>query len=326
MSTMTLEDRELLVIVEDGASEEEWHDGRADGVTASEVHDIAHGSRKAWRTILDGKLNGTKFRGNAHTQRGHDREAPMVTEAAKLDGVVALARSGALFGNPDNPAHRGTPDGFGIHAQLGDFGLEMKSHDEGWEQSKIPAEHVDQMQWGMHITGLGWWLYVWEVIGVDGIFHEWVPRDDRRIAQLVRQADAFIEWRAAGAPEIDDIPDEVDDALADYARGLALASEGDALKKAARPVIDVFAATQKAKHGDPLRRGGSRAALFFEPKPSIEVLDETAWAAAEPEIYEEWLALQQRVLDTASAAAVLYHQTKTVAPTFRVTPNTEAKK
>ena len=71
---MTLADRELLVIVENGASEQEWHDGRDEGVTASEIHAIASGSMKTRRRILDAKLNGSTFKGNAHTARGHERE------------------------------------------------------------------------------------------------------------------------------------------------------------------------------------------------------------------------------------------------------------
>lgn len=46
MTVVTLADRELLVIVEDGAPELAWLDGRDEGVTASEVHAIASGSRK----------------------------------------------------------------------------------------------------------------------------------------------------------------------------------------------------------------------------------------------------------------------------------------
>lgn len=321
MTTVTLEERGLHVIVEDGAPEDEWLDARSEGVTASEIRAIAHGSRKRWRSILDDKLNGSTFKGNAHTKRGHDREGDLIRQASLLDGVVVLARSGALFGNEDSDLHRATPDGLGIHEMLGHFGAEAKHHAEGWDRDDIPAEHMDQMQWGMHVLDVQWWLYVWAVDGTEGIRHEWVPRDDKRIGQLVAQADAFIAWRDAGAPEIDDIPDDVDDALAEYAHGLELAAEGERIKKAARPIIDAFTAQQKAAQGDPLRKTGSRASLFFEPKPDTLVLDEEAWEAAEPESYAEWQDLQQRVLDAASAARLLYSRPKPVAASFRVTPN-----
>jgi hypothetical protein len=310
---------ELLVIVPDGASEEDWQDGRSEGPTASVIRAIANGSRKRWRSVLDDMLNGSTFHGNEHTRRGHDREGAILAAAAQLEGVLFLHPSGALFGCPTAPLHRATPDGLGLHQVLGYFGAEVKHHAAGWTRETIPADHMDQMQWGMHVTGYAWWLYAWAVDGEEDIHHEWVPRDDTRIEQLARQADAFIEWRQAGAPEIDDIPDDVDDALADYRRGLELERDGAALKKAARPVIDAWA-TERSTAGDPLRRNGSRAAVFFEPKPDVEVLDEVAWAAAEPESYAEWLALQQRVLDAASAARLLYSKTKPAAATFRVTP------
>lgn len=324
MSVVTLADRELLVIVEDGAPEEEWHEGRDEGVTASEIRGIANGSRKRWRTILDGKLNGSTFRGNASTEAGHAAEPEIIRECQALPGVVALAASHALFGSHLNPLHRATPDGLGIHEQIGEFGAEVKNHQPGWTSEEIPAEHADQMQWGMYVTGFSWWLYAWRVEGVEGISHRWVMRDDARIARLVHQADSFIAWRAAGAPELDEIPDEVDDALAEYAEGMRLAAEGETLKKSSRPVIDAFALKQ-AQADEPLRKSGSRAALFFQPKPDAVVLDEAAWAAAEPETHAEYLALKKRVADVEAAALLLYNTTKPVAATFRVTRNGDTK-
>jgi hypothetical protein len=321
VTAATLADRELLVIAEDSLGTEEGRAARDEGVTATDARKIASGSRKTWRGILDDKLNGSSFTGNAHTRRGHEREAIILAEARLLDGVVALAPSTALFGNWDHPLHRATPDGLGIHQHLGEFVAEVKSHDEGWDTDDIPPAHADQMQWAMHVTGFDWALYAWEVTGTPGIQHRWVSRDDNRIAQLVGQADAFLEWRAAGAPEIDDIPDDVDDALAEYEKGLALEAQGKTLKATARPILDEYAERMKAKPGEPLRKSGSRASLFFEPKPTVQVLDEEAWAAAEPALYAEWLDMKTRVAEAEAAAVVLYHQDKPVAGTFRVTPN-----
>jgi hypothetical protein len=310
-----------LVIVPDGAPEDEWQDGRAGGPTASKIHDIAFGSRKTWRRILDEMLNGSTFKGNEHTRRGHEWEPRIIAELSDLPGVVTVTPSSALYGNLENPKHRATPDALGLDAGGTQFGVEVKHHASNWTSTTIPVAHMDQMLWGMHVLGLDLWLYAWAVDGEDGIQHRWVVRDDDRIAFLVKQANTFIEWRAAGAPELDDIPDEVDDALTDYARGLALTSEGDALKKSARKVIDEYATTA-AVEGEPLRAGGSRAALFFQPK-TVQVLDEDAWAAAEPETYAEFASMRERVKATEIAAAQLYTKTKTTAPTFRVTRNGE---
>jgi hypothetical protein len=320
VSTATLGETELLVIVAEGAPEEEWHEARDEGVTASEIHDIAAGSRKAWRTILDGKLNGSTFRGNAYTKKGHEAEAAMLEQIRGLDDVATAGLSGALFGNRENPLHRATPDGFGLTTVAVEFGIEVKWHTDTWTRDDIPTEHFDQMQWGMHVTGLTLWAYAWTVDGIDGIQHIWVSRDAKRIEQLVTQANAFIDWRAAGAPEIDDIPDDVDDGIATYARGLALETEGKKLKTEGRELSEAWAA-EHAKPGEPLRRSGSRASIFYEPQPDVEVLDEDAWATAEPELHAEWLALQTRVTETAAQAEKLYHRSKPVAPKFRVTPN-----
>jgi hypothetical protein len=324
VSTATLGDLELLVVVPEGASEEEWQDGRADGVTASEIHGIAAGSRKTWRRILDGKLNGSTFHGNKHTRRGHEREPYILAEARILDGVLLLTSSAALFGNQYEPLHRATPDGFGVHSELGEFGVEVKNHHEDWTFDGIPADHFDQMQWGMHVTGLSWWLYAWAVEGVDGIEHAWVPRDDKRIAQLVAQADAFLAWRAAGAPEIDDIPDDVDDHLAAYAAAQRAEAAARREKEAHGAEIKKWAAAQAPQEGEPLRKSGSQASLFFEPKPDARVLDEDAWAAAEPESFAEWQRMRAAVAETAGAALALYSKPKPVAASFRITPNGDA--
>jgi len=320
VTVATIADRELLVIADDDATEEEWLDARAEGVTASEARRIASGSRKTWRTVLDDKLNGSTFTGNAHTRRGHEREAHILAQAAKIDGVVALAPSRALFGAHANPLHRATPDGIGIHAELGEFTAEAKSHHENWDGAEIPAAHADQMQWAMYVLDLQWALYVWEVDGVDGIEHRWVPRDDKRIGQLVHEADAFIAWREAGAPEIDDIPDDVDDHLAAYAAAQQDEAAARKRKERAGAQIKLWARGQDSDAGAPLRRNGSRAALFFEPKPEARVLDEEAWAAAEPEGHAEWKAAQAAVAETADAALALYSKPRAVAATFRVTP------
>jgi hypothetical protein len=307
-----------LVIVPDGAPEDEWLDGRAGGVTASEIHAIAHGSRKTWRRILDEKLNGSTFKGNAHTRRGHDAEARILAEVDEVPGIISVRRSSALYGNPENQKHRATPDAVAVDEGGTAFGVEVKDHEAGYTQTKIPAEHMDQMLWGMHVLGFDTWLYAWAVEGENTRF-EWVERDETRIAYLVKQADSFIEWRAAGAPELDDIPEEVDDDLAVYSREQRAESAAKKAKDDAGTRLKQWAA---ALHdGGPMRRGGTRAALFFEPKPAARVLDEKAWEAAEPDTYAEFVAARTALADQAAAATVLYGVEKPAAPTFRVTPN-----
>lgn len=312
-----IDDEPLLVIVEDGAPEAEWMEGRAEGVTASEIHAIATGSMKTWHRSLDDKLNGSTFHGNVHTRRGHELEPVIVAQARDVELVVSLAPSHALFGHPLHPLHRATPDGLGIHAARGPFGFEAKRR-EKTSRVDVPADHYDQCQFGMWVLGFEWWLYAWMVEGEDRIHCRWIARDEPRIVILAGQADDFIAWRRAGAPEINGLPDDIDDALADYARGLALAGEGSALKSDARARIDAWIAEQAPT--DVLRREGSRAALTFTPK-TAEVLDENAWSTAEPDTYQEWWTARERVAAQEKAAIVLYHRTVDATPGFRVTPN-----
>lgn len=319
MST-TIARTSALVIVPDGAPDEDWQDGRAEGVTASEIHSIAVGSMKARRAILDGKLNGSTFHGNQHTKRGHELEPVIIAAAAQLDGVTVLEGSNALLGHPDHPLHRATPDGLGHHAIRGVFGAEVKRR-EKTSPVDVPADHYDQCQFGMWVTGLQWWLYAWKVEGEDGIHHRWIERDEDRIAVLARQADDFIAWRAAGAPSINGLPDDIDDALAEYARGLAIASEGEALKKAARVRIDAWIAEQNPT--DVLRREGSRASLTFTPKTKT-VLDEDAWTAHDAAGHANVIDLEERAAMIRRAAENVYSKTVPATPGFRIAANGDA--
>lgn len=313
----------LLVIVEDGAPEEDWHEARSYGVTASRTHSIANGSRKTWRRILDEQLNGSTFRGNRHTRRGHDREDDLIRQCAELPGVVALAPSHALFGAHANPLHRATPDGLGIHDTYGDFGTEVKHHSDTWDSDEIPADHYDQMQFGMHVTGFDWWLYAWGIEGVDGIFHRWVRRDDRRIAVLAARADAYIAWRAAGAPEIDGLSDDIDEALAEDARGLAMEREAKRIRAAAKAVLEAeLVAPFLLNGGGTLQVAGSRAGYTVTTTHELQ-LDDEVWADADPLTYEEYLTAKA-VAAKLRADALEAHGTEALKVRRTITENKDA--
>lgn len=311
---------DLLVIVEDGAPDHLWHEGRDEGVTATDVAKLAGArSTKVREKLLDDKLNGSTFKGNKHTRRGRENEPLLIAAAALLDGVTVLDPSHALFGFDGNPLHRATPDGLGIHDDRGHFGAEVK-HRERPPRGPIPRNHMDQMLWGMHVLDVDWWLYAWGVEGREGVAgHEWVPRDDDRIDQLVKVADEFIAWRAAGAPAPEGLPAEIDDLVAVRARKQQKAARLTREFKEIDARVQEWARGQ-AKPGEPLRVPGTSAQVFFEPKPDALVLDETAWAEAEPETYQEWLDAHTRLAEQASAAAALYNRPKPVAPVYRVTP------
>jgi hypothetical protein len=316
----------MIVIVPGDAPEEQWHEGRDEGVTATDVAKLAGArSTKVRERLLDDKLNGSSFKGNKHTRRGRENEPLLIAAAARLDGVNTLDPSHALFGFAGNQLHRATPDGVGTHAEYGIFGAEVK-HRARPPRGGIPRLHRDQILWGMHVLDVDAWLYAWGVEGAEGIAgHEWVERDDDRIAQLTDIADEFIAWRAAGAPAPEGLPSDIDDLVARRARLQQKAARLTREFKEIDIPIQAWARERGAKPGAPVKVPGTTAGIFFEPKPDAIVLDETKWAAAEPDTYAEYLEAHTRLAEQASAVAVLYNQPKPVAAVYRVTPNGDPK-
>ncbi len=307
---MNTVERPLRIVVPGDAPEDVWLAARAAGVTASEMHAIAQGGRGTWKRILVDKLNGSTFRGNRHTRRGHEREPFLIEWAAAQPQFGAIRPNRALYGHHSMPLHLATPDGLGWNATIGGFGIEAKSHDHGWSPRRgIPVDHLDQMQGGMHVTGFDAWLYVWEVMGEDGEptladpQHMWVSRDQARIDRLVAEADRFIAWREAGAPDTDDIPGEVDDALAAWRDARDRKNAALADEKAATTIIRAFAEGSAGDAG--AKAAGSRAHFTFSVTETSE-LDELAWESAEPGTYAEWCRMRTAVEEYAQTATALY--------------------
>lgn len=308
MTILDISRNAFRIVAADSLGSEEGLAARASGLTASELHAVAQGGRGAHSRILADKLNGAKFTGNAHTRRGHEREDFLVSWAGVT--LEPCDANIALLGHPDLPWLFATPDGLG-----NDFGVEVKSHDHNWgDRDDIPADHYDQMQVGMAVTGFDRWLYVWEVMGEDGTptlaapHHRWVERDEKRIARLIREGEKFMAWRVAGAPTADDLPDDVDDALAAWASARERKTAAERDEKAALAVIRPFAEQQADDEGS---KGAGTRAHFTYAKTTDSVLDEAAWADAEPESYAEFLQLRMRVAAAEAAAAVLYSKPKT---------------
>lgn len=304
---------------------EAWLEMRARGVTASEVHQIANGGRATWRRILDDKLNGSTFTGNRHTRRGNEREPFLIAFAESLLGATIEANT-HLYAHEQHSRHMATPDALGDDMEP--FGIEVKSHDYGWTRTDIPADHYDQMQWGMHVLGFRSWFYVFEVMGEDGEptladpFWAWVDRDEERIAQLVAAADAFLEWWDAGAPAADDIPAELDEALTEHAEARARKTAAEKDEKAAEKKIRDYISAAPGAQENGLKVAGTAASFNFSVTHA-EVLDEEAWAQAEPESFAAYEHLKARLAASVEAATELYHRS---VPRTRltITPNKEA--
>lgn len=299
------------IVVPEGAPRETWLAERGEGVTASEVWEIARGGVKTWRRILEAKMNGSRFNGTAATRAGSSREAALLDEAADEVGIVHP--NGALWAAADNDLHRATPDGIGIRSEAGLIVVEVKSHEYGWKLDTIPADHLAQVQWQIHVLGATAGLYGFEVRDeddqppADGATWIPVPRDDEMIAWLTYRADQFIAWREAGCPDVDDLPDEVADALA------AWAPTKTALDAAAAAEKVTNAAMKKAAAALPFaeRFGavGMGEAGGFQITVSESVsIDNAAWRAAEPETHARAEELRVELAFLEAAAKRKYPQ------------------
>lgn len=292
------------IVVEANAPREVWLAERGEGVTASEAWRIARGGLKARKTIVTEKMNGSTFRGNKFTRAGSEREAALLDEV--IDRFDAFDANSALWAAGSNDLHRATPDGIGWEDQQVVV-VEVKSHAHGWEADTIPVEHMAQLQWQMHVMDAAYALYGFEVRDEDDQPPQdgatWIPveRDEEFIEYLVYAADRFIAWREDGCPDVDDLPDEVDEAFGKWA-GLKAA-----LDKVAGPEKAANAALKKAvaAHYPHAERFGATGVShlgdgFQQTVTEIVSIDETAWAAADP---TEHARIEQLRVDLAFAEA-----------------------
>ena len=274
------------IVVPEGAPRELWLAERGEGVTASEVYAIARGGIRTWRRILEGKLNGNKFHGNAATRAGQSREAALLDEAA--EHLAEVTPNGALWAAAENDLHRATPDGFGVDANGDLCVIEVKSHEHGWDSEEIPAEHMAQMQFQAYVRGARGALYGFEVRDeddmppIDGATWLWVERDEEMIEWLISRANAFIAWRDAGCPDVDDLPDAVAIALDEWAIAKKQLVEAEPVEKKTNAAMK-----QAVKILPYAERFG---AVGMGPKGGFQLtvaesvsIDEDAWKKAEPE-------------------------------------------
>jgi hypothetical protein len=322
MTTETLPT--LVAATTADADRETWMEARSAGrVTASEVHSIAVGGRSTWLRLLDNKLNGETFKGTASTARGRRREAFLI-DFAKTFVDASIEENTVLFVHPENGRIGATPDGIGDR-----IGVEVKSLDFGADPFEVPAEHYDQMQLGLYVTGRERWLYVREVMGEDGEptlddpAWQWIERDETRIAQLVSEAEKFLAWWDAGAPASDDLDPELDDALAAWADARRRKQAAEADEKAADAVIRRHIAAMPDSDKPGVFKAAGRAAQFVYTVTEKQVLDVEAWAAAESASHHAWETLLARASATEKAASALYTK-PTVSTRLNISPSKES--
>lgn len=277
-----------------GASDQDreaWLSERREGVTATEVRDLALGKLRA-QDLIDLKLARKldDVRGNAYTQWGKDREV-VIAERLRGAGIEPETR---VFHHADNSRHLASPDGVGADF---DDNIVLSEIKTSGVLLPVGSKALDdkgyllQVQWCMHVTGAVACLLVVEqrvevpgaregesVFDVGPTAEDWIYRDEAVIDDLVAVADAFLaeldRQREGGEVAFDE---QVDTHAVNYLRGLAAEKEGKALKESAyRALIDAGVSQES-----PLAR-----VTFTPGKPDVEfddvVIDLDAAAAAHP--------------------------------------------
>lgn len=301
------------IVVPEGAPRTVWMLERGEGVTASRVWAIARGGIKTWRRELEQMMNGSTFRGTKATKAGSAREAALLDEAA--DQLPHVMPNAALWAAASNDLHRATPDGIGRSSDGTLVAVEVKSHEHGYEDNGIPADHLAQLQWQMHVLGAVSGLYGYEIRDeddmppADGATWIDVQRDDEMIAYLIMRADQFLAWRDAGCPDVDDLPADVQTALDAWAPLKAqldkIAADekkaAAALKKAIResiPHAERFGAVAMGEHGG--------YQLGVTEKTG---LDEAAWVAEDPVSAESIRRSRESIEARLAVAKRMYPKT-----------------
>lgn len=187
-----------------GASDndrEAWLAERRQGVTATEVRELAKGGAGVRDQIAQEKRDGTTaFAGNRYTEWGKQRE-PALNAVLAAAGIEPESR---VF-HGENPRYLASPDGIGVNPIDGEIiigEIKTSSHEVMPGSDKF-AEYgyYDQMQWQMLVCGAARCLYVLEQHdgnwpNPEPLPHRvaWVDRDDERIGQLIEVADEFLAF------------------------------------------------------------------------------------------------------------------------------------
>ncbi len=182
----------------------EWLAARCGSLGASSIADMVAKTRTGWGAsrfnlaarIVCERLTGTPQESytNAAMQWGHDTE-PQARAMYEFMRDVAVQQVGLVLHPSINKSHA-SPDGL-----VGDDGLiEIKcpntaTHIETLLSDDVDGRYIKQMQWQMACCGRGWCDFVSfdpRLPAEMQMFVQRVPRDDEFIAELEREARAFL--------------------------------------------------------------------------------------------------------------------------------------
>ncbi|RKR73100.1 YqaJ-like recombinase protein [Frondihabitans australicus] len=182
-------------ILADSSDRVAWLRARSRGITATDVARLS--SPAAVRAVVNEKLFGSTFSGNAYTDHGRNRE-PEIARWVKVHHRIDPSTK--LFHARGQRLHLATPDGVGVRAD-GTLELaEIKTTAKAWRS--IPRSYLRQVWWQQYVLGAERTLVVWEQhVDFVPIAAEpecrWVDRDDDEIEQLIHLADQVLEALAA---------------------------------------------------------------------------------------------------------------------------------
>ena len=166
-----------------------WVRARSRGVTATDAARFS--SEAALKAVLQDKILGSGFHGNAFTEHGKVREPEIARWVAREHGIPWSA---ALYHAADEPLHLATPDGV---VERGGAVLlcEIKTTGRSWRS--IPRSYLRQVWWQQYVLGAERTLVVWEqhdqFIPVrPEPRSRWVERDESEIHGLVTLANRFL--------------------------------------------------------------------------------------------------------------------------------------
>jgi len=166
-----------------------WIRARSRGVTATDVARLS--SERALQAVLQDKLLGSGFGGNAFTDHGRAREPEI---ARWVRAKHRIEPSSTLYHAHGEPLHLATPDGVAVHG--GSVVLaEIKTTGHAWRS--IPRSYLRQVWWQQYVLGADRTLVVWEQHEGFVPVHaepkvQWVERDDDQIHVLVGLADRLL--------------------------------------------------------------------------------------------------------------------------------------
>jgi len=167
-----------------------WLRARSRGVTATDVARLS--SERALQAVLQDKLLGTGFGGNAFTDHGRAREPEIARWVRARFGIEPSA---VLYHAAGQPLHLATPDGLAV--EDGTVVLsEIKTTVHAWRS--IPRSYLRQVWWQQYVVGAERTLVVWEqhddfVPTNAEPLTRWVERDDNEIHILVGLANRLLD-------------------------------------------------------------------------------------------------------------------------------------